>query len=191
MTIKLYTEWADPGKTGIIRPGHSWLKGMALIHSAVQGRNGEDAGTEQIRDTSNSLFTFNEIIAGSRGFDVTAAASDVTHGVLVGTGTTAVTKIDHVMETLIADGASASQLEYGTMVISAATGVSGGYRVTLSRQFDNDSGGTITVRECGVAIVCQDSGAGTRNVLIIHDLQTQAILNTESKVFKYHLDFLI
>ncbi len=189
--IKLYTEWADPGKTGIIRPGNSWLKGMALIYSAISGRNGEDAGTEQIRDTANALFTFEEINGTARGLDVAAAASDVTHGVLVGTGTTAVTKIDHVMETLIADGASSGQLEYGTMVISSAGGVSGGYRVTLSRQFDNDSGGDITVEECGIAVTCLDSGLGARKVLIIHDLQTQLISNGTSKVFKYHLDFLI
>ncbi len=189
--IKLYTEWADPGKTGVIQPGNSWLKGMALIYSAISGRNGEDDGTEQIRDTSNSLFTFEVLNGTARGLDVTAAASDVTHGILVGTGTTAVTKIDHAMETLIADGSGGSQLEYGTMVISAATGISGGYRVTLSRQFDNGSGGDITVKECGVAVTCKDSSLNVVYVLIIHDLQTQLISDGTSKVFKYHLDFLV
>ena len=74
MTIKIYTEWSDPGKTGIIQPGHSWLKGMALLYSAIVGRNGEDAGTPQILDTSASLFTFNELIPAARGLDASAAA---------------------------------------------------------------------------------------------------------------------
>ena len=185
MTIKIYPEWSDPGKTGIIRPGHSWLKGMAQIYSSSLG----DFDVPNIRDTSNSLFTIDANNVST--LDTSAAIGDVTHGVLVGTGTTAVAKDNHTMETIIADGNGAGQLEYGVAVIDAATGVSGGYRVTLSRQFDNDSGGDITVKECGVAVVCKDNGAGTRNVLIIHDLQTQLISDATSKVFKYHLDFLV
>lgn len=186
--IKLYTEWATL-KNGIVIPGeiklsHSWVKGTAQVFSAMMG----DDDTLSVRDTSNALFTLDET---DSSLDITAAAADTTHGILVGTGTTAVAKDDHTIETLIAEGAGGGQLNYQAQLISVAFGISGGYRVTLSRQVDNNSGGTVTVEECGLANVCVDTGAGSRNVLLLHDLQTQAILDTESKIFKYHLDFLI
>lgn len=160
---------------------------MAQIYSGLLG----DFDSLNVRDTANALFTFDANNIAAHGLDVSAAVSDTTHGILVGTGTTAATKDDHTIETLIADGAGAGQLEYGAMVVSGSNAVSGGYRVSLSRQFDNDSGSTITVRECGVAIICRDTGAATKHVLIIRDLQTQGILTGTVKIFKYHLDFLV
>jgi len=71
-------------------------------------------------------------------------------GIVLGTGTTAVTPTDFQLATQIADGTAASTLEYfpssGTaLTISNPTG-----SFKLERLFRNSSGGTITVNEIGL-----------------------------------------
>ena len=186
-SIKLSIEIVDlPSGLSVVQSTHSWVKAMAQLYSAMGGNN----DITVIKDTSGSDFTFDNGNTNSSGLRANAAINDDLFGLQVGTGTTAVAKTDNTVETKIADGTSSGQLEYQVMVISVATAVSGGYRVTLSRQFDNNSGGTITVKECGVVTQCRDTGNAVKYALIVHDLQTQAILNTESKIFKYHFDFL-
>ncbi len=186
-SIQLSIEIEDV-KTGLITVAdtHSWVKAMAQIFSAQMG----NVDIAVILDTAGATFTFDNGNTNSSGFRSDAAINDDTFGLLVGTGTTAVLKNDNTIETLIDDGTAAGELEYGVMVVSAALVVAGGYRVTLSRQFDNNSGGNITVKECGWVSECRDTSNVKKKALLIHDLQTQLINDTESKVFKYNVDFL-
>ncbi len=187
-SIKLSIEIVDlPSGLSVVQSTHSWVKAMAQIYSAMSGND----DILSIVDTSSAAFTFDNGNTNSSGLRANAALNDDLFGLQVGTGTTAVAKADDSLETKIADGTGSGQLVYNIMVVSAATAISGGYRVSLSRQFDNSSGGTITVEECGVVTQCRDTGNAVKYALIVHDLQTQAILNTESKIFKYHFDFLV
>lgn len=186
-SIKLSIEIMDlPSGLSVVQSTHSWVKAMAQLYSAM----GDNNDITVIKDTSGSDFTFDNGNTNSSGLRANAALNDDLFGLQVGTGTTAVAKTDNTVETKIADGTSSGQLVYNIMVISVATAISGGYRVSLSRQFDNSSGGTITVEECGVVTQCRDTGAAVKYALIVHDLQTQAISNGVSKIFKYNFDFL-
>ncbi len=186
-SIRLSMEIVDlPSGLSVVQTTHSWVKAMAQLYSAMGGNN----DITVINDTSGSNFTFDNGNTNSSGLRADAALNDDLFGLQVGTSNTAITKNDNALNTKIADGGGASQLVYNIMVISAATAVAGGYRVTLSRQFDNNSGSTITVEECGVVTQCRDTGNAVKYALIVHDLQTQAITNGTSKIFKYNFDFL-
>lgn len=194
--IRLMTQWDTVDKkTGLVIPGeavpgHSWVKGAAQIFS--MRLNNLDF-PDLVKDTAGATFTLDKDYGASTGWGmvVDAASGDDTHGIQVGTGTTAVAKANHQLNTKIAHGTGSGQLEYKAVVVGPTHGISGGYRVTVSRQFDNNSGATITVQECGMVWTCQDTSLVQKYVLVLHDLQVQAILNTESKIFKYHLDFLV
>ena len=71
--------------------------------------------------------------------------------------------------------------------------VAGGYRVTISRQFNNNSGAAITVNEIGIAVEHALAAGGTARFLILRDLVSPGALipNAGSKIFRTHLDFLV
>jgi hypothetical protein len=83
------------------------------------------------------------------------AASGSVYGITAGTGTTDFTGADVALVTPIADGSGASQLDYGDMTdagrLSEPT-VSGADNIMrLERDFANNSGGAITIKEVGLS----------------------------------------
>jgi len=93
--------------------------------------------------------------AGMNDYARIDAASGSVYGITAGTGTTNFTGADVALVTPIADGSGASQLDYGDMTdagrLSEPT-VSGSDNVMrLERDFDNNSGGSITIKEVGLS----------------------------------------
>ena len=81
------------------------------------------------------------------------AAGDATMGIVVGTGTNAVTIADRSLQTLIAHGTGAGQLSYGTVTFPQAPTVTGSTKnFTMQRTFTNNSAGSITVNEVGIYV---------------------------------------
>ena len=122
-----------------------------------------------ITDTAASSFT---AATNSVNFSVSFTATDHQEGIVLGTGTTAVTAADYVLATLITDGVGAGQLDYpasttvGSLAIGSSTAA-----YDISRSFANSSGGSITVQEIGLVCGVDETGApGTRSVLMIRDL---------------------
>lgn len=74
-------------------------------------------------------------------------------GIQVGTGATAVTPTDTAIETRIAHGRSAGQLEYGGCEFIGITFSDPNGEFTIRRYFTNASGGSITVNEVGMHAV--------------------------------------
>lgn len=123
---------------------------------------------------------------------LTAAAADDNFGILVGTGTTAEAAADTALATKIATGNGAGQLAYQATTVSTATAITGGYRLTVTRQFDNNSGGAITVQEIGLVCVTDDSAGADRYFLLVRDLTGgNTINNGASATATYNLDFLV
>lgn len=73
-----------------------------------------------------------------------------THGIVVGTGDTAETNIDHKLETQLTEGTGAGQITYGVQVIGTAGVVGANVDLELKRSFTNNTGSTITVKEAGL-----------------------------------------
>lgn len=109
-----------------------------------------------------------------------ANVNDDSHGIILGSGTTPPTPMDYVIETLIAHGTGAGQLEYMQMRSSAGVVVSGNKStLILSRIFINNSGGDITVNE--IAMYFRNPATGLP-YLFYRDLVTggDTITNTQT-----------
>lgn len=102
-------------------------------------------GLATVQDTGNVTRTPNQIIR-------TGAAITVdTYGIVVGSGTTAVTASDYALATKIAHGTGAGQLSYAAEVQDTDVTVAGAVvSFNESRVFTNGSAGAIDVKEIGV-----------------------------------------
>ena len=91
-------------------------------------------------------------LAANVGYSAKGAANDDTKGIVVGTGTNAVAGTDYALQTLIADGTGAGQLDYGLEAYSTPTASATLVSFTHTRTFTNNSGGSITIQEVGFYI---------------------------------------
>lgn len=168
----------------ILQPTHSWVKQFpAIMKSSMQEIS--EAG---VFDTAGAARTVDR--TPDPILDASAPAGDDDHGILVGTSTTAPTEDDTNLNTKILEGTAAGQLEHQVMIFPALVNITGGRRVVCSRQFDNNSGGSITVEEIGMA-VRQRTTVDISFMLILHDLITQIIADATSRVFTYNLEYLV
>ena len=78
-----------------------------------------------------------------------AAASDITTGIVVGTGTTAESLDSYVLTTPIANGTVSGKLSYNACGVTK-TWSSPTWTAAWVRIINNNSGGTITVNECAL-----------------------------------------
>ncbi len=172
---------------------NSWLKQWAEILSTMfETPASAGASTAGVVDTGGTGRTVETAAPGnaSEGPRANSAAADNTFGIQLGTGSTAVDRDDNALVTLIADGSAAGQLDHLATTFSARVAIAGGYRFTISRQVNNNSGGSITVEEIGLALLHRISGPSTALFLALRDLVTEAIPDGAARIFRYHLDFI-
>ncbi|GAI45370.1 unnamed protein product [marine sediment metagenome] len=102
-----------------------------------------------VRDVNNLLV---DICESGFTFAADGDAGVVTHGIIVGTGTTAPTIDNYAIETLIAHGVGAGQLQYSAVAFGAPASDATTSQFTVTRDFANASGGAITVNEIGLYV---------------------------------------
>ncbi|MDY6862919.1 MAG: hypothetical protein SV062_08020 [Thermodesulfobacteriota bacterium] len=156
---------------------HSWTKQMAQVLMVQMG----NIELTDVKDTGNTERTVRQY---SQNFWIEAPATNTDYGVLAGTGTTASTISDYVMETLIAEGAGAGQLNYGATTVGAVNSDATSAWFTVSRELTNNSGGDITVTEIGM--VARAMGT-PYYILIARDKldSSETITNGTSKTITY------
>uniref|UniRef100_A0A6M3M117 Uncharacterized protein n=1 Tax=viral metagenome TaxID=1070528 RepID=A0A6M3M117_9ZZZZ len=121
-----------------------------------------------VRDITNVVRTIN---FGSHIFGCDGGAGIVTLGIIVGTGNTAPTITDHVIETPIAHGVGAGQLQYGAVTYGAPASDATTSQFTITRDFANGSGGLITINEIGLYVEGYDgAGAAIYDFMTIRDV---------------------
>lgn len=103
-----------------------------------------------MRDTGNTL---RDICQSYLTFGSNGGAGVVTHGIVAGTGNTAPTINDYALETLIAHGVGAGQLQYSAVTFGAPASDATTSQFTITRNFANGSGGAITVNELGLYVM--------------------------------------
>lgn len=192
LSLEIVKILPDGSEESRISECNSWLKQWVEIISLMMSVGQTSQTTAGVVDTADASQTIEALERPNVwiGPHLNSLAADNTFGIQVGTGTGAVNRDDNKLFPLIAEGAAATQLNYLATIFSAKIAISGGYRFTISRQVNNNSGGTITVEEIGMAALTRISGPATANFLILRDLVTEAIPDTESRVFRYHLDFI-
>jgi len=102
-------------------------------------------------------------------FEMAAAAGLTTRGIRVGTGNTAVAIDDYALETPIAEGIGAGQMEHLVCTVATSVVAPPSCSFLVSRAIVNNSGGVITVREAGIYmfIFTNYYGCGVRDVLTV------------------------
>ena len=88
-------------------------------------------------------------------------------GIVVGTGSTAPTINDYKLEAQIAHGTGSGQLSYSAMTFGQPTSDASISQFTLTRDFTNASGASITVNEIGWACY----GAAQMNAVLIQAIR--------------------
>jgi len=123
-----------------------------------------------IKDTGN---TARDVRSRSPNFGADAGVGAVTHGIIVGTGSTAPTINDYVMETPIAHGTGAGQLSYGAVTWGTPAYDATTSQFTITRNFANSSGGTITINEIGLYVTAWDTAV--KYFMVLRDKITGGI----------------
>ena len=141
-------------------------------------------------DTSNTPRTLTQTDTGAKAEEykrwrLNAAANTNTYGVVIGTGSAAVSISDYQLTSIINHGTSAGQLQHSAVTFGAPTTDAAGTTFIVTRIFTNGSGGSITVSEIG--LIAQVVSTSTYYTLIARDLVSPAITlaNGESITINY------
>ena len=94
-------------------------------------------------------------------------------GIVVGSGNLAEDYTQYTLETRITDGSAAGQLEYGTQAWEVPEVTGGNVDFRLSRSFQNNSGGTVTIREIAIFVDVDNS---------VHTMIARDVLSSEVAV---------
>lgn len=97
--------------------------------------------------------------------------TDDTHGILVGTGTTATDINDYALDTVVAEGTGAGQMEYGNHSIVNSTHDGSTYSYAgITRTVANNSGGSIVVAEVGLVCNMDWDSSTNRYFLLLREV---------------------
>ena len=142
-------------------------------------RNANEIGVKDTGGTLEDLGTLDKTPAMEVEQNI---AGVVTHGVRVGTGTTAVTMTDNKLDTEIAEGTGSGQMSHGVTVVSpTATGATEA-SFTAASTFSNNSGGTITVTETGIYCETRNPSNVLKHYMIVRDVLGASVAVTNGQV---------
>ena len=149
-----------------LQRGHSWTRnqynrmfGFATSASgSLNSGSNFAAGHMSAKDISGNITYFanysvgaDSYLIGSNGFMAVTGISS--RGIVVGTSDTAFNINDHALGALVSTGNSAGNLLYSAMLYVQNTVYNSGTKTwscSLARVFNNNSGGSITVKEVGL-----------------------------------------
>jgi hypothetical protein len=106
-------------------------------------------------------------------FATNAPAGNVLFGTVVGTGNTPPGITDYALQTLIAHGVGAGQLQYGGVTYGAPSSDATTSQFTITRNFANASGDAITINEIGLYVKAKantNRTSSTRYLMTIRDV---------------------
>ena len=118
-----------------------------------------------MRNTANVLKSVYNYFSS---FRCDAGSGIVTHGIIVGTGTLAPTINDYALQTPIAHGTAASQLQYSAVTFGAPASDATTSQFTITRNFANGSGAAITVNE--IALYVRGYDGADQYFMVIRDV---------------------
>ena len=132
--------------------GHSWTRNYYVILVAQAGwvEGTEEMGT-RLRTVGGSwIEKANHFPRLEDDSYVEGGSGNTSRGIVIGTGSTPPTIDDYKLEALIPHGTGEGQMLYNAQADTVNEVISGGWRTTLVRQFNNNSGASIYVAETGI-----------------------------------------
>ena len=154
-----------------------------LPHMLINGMN--NSAVQTVLDIGNTARTLNTTSAGFDGSLMGGANESAGRGVQCGTGTTAVTMSDYKIQTVIANGTGAGQLQWAAEVAYSVSSSGTSRLITTSRAFTNNSAGAINVTEVALNMMWRDSGGTNRQFCICRDLLSFTIGIGATKTVTY------
>ena len=123
------------------------------------------------------------------GYFVSGGSGDDTTGIQVGSGTAKTTISDTSLGSVILNGTSSGQLEYGSTSVFTPTINTSTNQATMqvSRSFTNNSGANVTVSEVGLVLTTPN---GTP-FLVLHDLLPSPITVGNGQVLTVTYQFVV
>lgn len=131
--------------------GSSWTSGTTQFYFQTFSLSG--GGDFMAKDTGGTyrpLVYAGDDYATSVALDVLATSGVVTFGTRVGTGNTAVTITDYALQTPVAEGTGSGQMAHGAVTFGSPAADSTTSQFTITRNFTNSSGGSMTINEIGL-----------------------------------------
>ena len=184
-------------------PGHSWTRNawnwffcnMAFSVCDNSGKFG--AGYMSFRrtdgtiDSGNTLFPSRVARTSVYGF-MSNVSNNVSHygGIHVGAGDKDFNVNDHALDSLISGGTGAGQLNFPSMMnFWRGTYADNSWTATLEREFTNNSGGDVTVKEVGLVYKLRLVANKEYLYLFARDVLNEAvtIASGESLVVQYEI----
>ena len=161
------------------RKAHSFV-GNFIRCLAVQFASGKETITDIGGNTVNPY-------AYSQSFKCNAGSGDNGLGIVVGTGTNAVSISDTALQTKIAHGTGSGQLQYGAVTFGATACDASKCECTITRDFANGSGGDITVNELGLIIHMYEGTV--KGILVARDVVSGgiAVANGQTLTVNYKI----
>lgn len=146
-------------------PSRSWVRNaynlLTIQVMNIACNSGGDtfgAGKMPIKDTSGdarqSAYGMTISDGSNAGGIVSPASGDSSLGIVIGTGTTAESFEHHSLSAQISHGTGSGQISYAAHSAKGFAYDAGTkkYTATIARVFENSSGGSITVSECGMIV---------------------------------------
>lgn len=81
-----------------------------------------------------------------------AGVNNSAYGLVVGTGDTAETNTDYKLQTQLTEGTGAGNITHGVVTVGAPAVVGANVDLEILREFANNTGSTITVKEAGLYV---------------------------------------
>lgn len=103
-------------------------------------------------------------------------------GIIVGSDNTAVTPTDTKLNTRINHGNAAGQLEYGGCEVLEPSFANPNGSMLIRRYFTNDSGGNVTVQECGIYSFGYQDTSHIYNYCIARDVVNPAVVVADTEI---------
>jgi hypothetical protein len=192
-TIQLFCKmdvYSKDGKlvrsSGMMR-SRSFVKNFLVMfeYYIAHAYNAVADNTTIVNTAGSSKTHAGATVSLSKALSAEAPSTNDSYGILVGTGTTAPALTDYTIETQIADGSSAGQLQHGACAVSAAD-INGSYvDLPITRTFTNASGGQIVIKEAGLAFQDLWGLASSESFLVAHDAADQTVDDGEICVVVY------
>jgi hypothetical protein len=162
---------------------------LQLLMALFLNASAEDKVTN-VRDTGNSVRAINigYNTYFNRIFLSDAIAGVVDIGIIIGTGSTAPTITDYVIETIIPH----ATMNYSAMNFAHPTADATTSQFTMTRNFSNVSGGDVTVNEVGLYSQAYED-ATVRYFMVIRDVIAAGITvpNGQTLTINYRLQAVV
>lgn len=180
--IQMEMRWTQQRPDGSILSQTPWLPMHSLVEQFIQLFRIQVAqASGSVVDTGSVTRT---VTTDANIFRSDAAAAVTTNGLTVGTGSAAVALTNRALSTKIAEGSGVGQLLHRAMAFNAPTTTGDEVRMIITRQYQNSSGGTISISEVGWEALVQ-----TWSFLLARDLisPAQDILNGNTSTLTLRL----